>query len=155
MERKVVHYVVGFAFTNIPSSSAQRSMLRVLLIEKQRPKWMANRWNGIGGHVEPNEVPHQAMVREFSEETGCQTITKDWKKFLVASVKNPAGELAKLHCFRLLKNIEPTLVNCSMTDEPLQWFEIDQLPSRIVSNTTWLMHMALDNNIISGTIKTN
>jgi len=27
-------------------------------------------WNGVGGHIEPGESPHEAVIREVAEETG-------------------------------------------------------------------------------------
>lgn len=30
------------------------------------------RWNGVGGHIEPQESPYQACLREIQEETGFQ-----------------------------------------------------------------------------------
>lgn len=42
----------------------------VLLIRKNRPKWQAGKLNGVGGHIEEGETPHEAMVREFEEEAG-------------------------------------------------------------------------------------
>jgi 8-oxo-dGTP diphosphatase len=29
-------------------------------------------WNGVGGHIEPGEMPRQAVIREVGEETGYQ-----------------------------------------------------------------------------------
>ena len=52
-------YVVGFMFSEE--------------ILKNKPDWQAGRLNGVGGKVEPNEYPDQAMVREFEEETGVRT----------------------------------------------------------------------------------
>ncbi len=34
-----------------------------------------NSWLPPGGHVEPNEAPHEAAIREIYEETGIQNIT--------------------------------------------------------------------------------
>jgi len=59
---KMQHFVLGLVFN--------RAKNRVLLIEKKRPAWMAGNWNGIGGHIEKDETPLQAMKRESLEETG-------------------------------------------------------------------------------------
>lgn len=54
-------YVAGFMF--------DQSLQNVLLVEKQKPDWQKGRWNGIGGKIELDETPLQAMQREFLEET--------------------------------------------------------------------------------------
>ncbi len=64
-------YVCGFAFN--PSRS------RVVLITKNRPKFLAGKMNGIGGKVEDGETHCDAMVREFQEETGVETTILDWQ----------------------------------------------------------------------------
>lgn len=43
---------------------------RVLLIRKTRPSWQVGWLNGIGGKIEAGETAHDAMLREWSEETG-------------------------------------------------------------------------------------
>jgi 8-oxo-dGTP diphosphatase len=55
-------FVCGFLF------SADKK--QVALIEKERPDWQKGYLNGIGGHIEKNEVPLDTMIREFEEETG-------------------------------------------------------------------------------------
>lgn len=62
-------YVVAFAFDDLG---------RVCLIEKQKPDWQKNRYNGVGGKVEKGETSRHAMVREFEEETGVKTVFADW-----------------------------------------------------------------------------
>ncbi len=62
-------YAVGFAFD---------SRGHVALIRKNRPSFLAGLWNGIGGHIELNEDPLAAMVREFHEETGVLTRPDQW-----------------------------------------------------------------------------
>lgn len=54
-------YVLGFMF--------DPTLRKVLLVWKDRPTWQKGRLNGIGGHIEAGETPHEAMVREFEEET--------------------------------------------------------------------------------------
>lgn len=68
------NYVVGFAF-NFDYSE-------VLLIEKLKPEWQKGKRNGIGGKIEFGESQVQAMVREFREETGVETIEDNWIKRL-------------------------------------------------------------------------
>lgn len=55
-------YVLGFCFN--------AALNKVVLIRKNRPQWQAGKLNGVGGHVEPWELPLGAMVREFREESG-------------------------------------------------------------------------------------
>lgn len=65
MER---HYVLGFC------RDIQTNQL--LLIEKTHPPFQAGKLNGIGGKLEKYETIHDAMVREFKEETGL--LVSDW-----------------------------------------------------------------------------
>ena len=62
-------YVLGFMFS--------ADLERVLLMRKNRPEFQAGQFNGLGGKIEGDETPLNAMIREFEEEAG-QTIT-DWR----------------------------------------------------------------------------
>jgi len=66
-------YVLGFMFSP--------DLWQVLLIRKEKPSWQAGLLNGIGGKIEPGEMPLAAMVREFREETGLDTDPCDWHAF--------------------------------------------------------------------------
>jgi 8-oxo-dGTP diphosphatase len=68
-----MNYVCGFMFAKD----------KVLLIEKNRPAYLAGKWNGVGGKMEPGEEPIEAMVREFYEETGILTRPDEWEFALV------------------------------------------------------------------------
>lgn len=68
------HYVLGFCIT--PKGA--------VLIQKAK-RWGGYVWNGIGGKIEPNETPLQAMVREFWEEAGVLTLDTDWTQLLTLS----------------------------------------------------------------------
>lgn len=79
-------YVMGLAF------NAARDL--VLLVHKRRPAFLAGKWNGLGGHVEEGETLHEAMVREFHEETGLRTAWYDWTQF--ARLETPRSVV---YCF--------------------------------------------------------
>lgn len=87
----MVHYVVGFAFSS--------DLKNVLLIKKQKPDWQKGRYNGIGGKIEKDESPIDAMIREFKEETGVkfsdEKLTHAWQRYAVIK-----GDDYVLHCFR-------------------------------------------------------
>jgi len=80
-----MRYVVGFAFDH--------DFSHVLLIWKNRPLWQAGKLNGIGGKIEPGELPLNAMIREFAEETGI--METQWKivgrRFRAAIEDNQPG----------------------------------------------------------------
>ena len=66
-------FTLGFAFTTDGS--------RVVLLEKQSPAWQRGKLNGVGGKVEPDETALEAMVREFTEETGVATEPARWRHY--------------------------------------------------------------------------
>ena len=51
----------------------------ILLVRKQKPDWQRGRLNGIGGAIEENETPLNAMIREWHEEAGFDY--RDWRLF--------------------------------------------------------------------------
>lgn len=72
-----IEYVAGFLF------SADR--LHVALIHKEKPAWQRGKYNAIGGKIEAGETPHEAMVREFREETGIEVFDSIWRPVAVLS----------------------------------------------------------------------
>lgn len=81
------NYVVGFLFNS--------EMTRVLLIHKRHgPQCVIEKWNGVGGKIEANESPYQAMVREFEEEAGISTREHEWRRFTTL-----VGTTATVHFF--------------------------------------------------------
>lgn len=65
--------VAGFAFNH--------DLSEVAMIRKIKPKWQANKLNGIGGKVEDFDTNDWwAMVREFEEETSVITYTDQWEE---------------------------------------------------------------------------
>lgn len=67
-----MNYVCGFPFN--------ASKTEVSLIMKNRPDFLKNKLNGIGGKIENFDTSAiNAMVREFKEESGCDTVAEEWE----------------------------------------------------------------------------
>jgi 8-oxo-dGTP diphosphatase len=80
---KTDKFVVGFAFSKTSN--------KYLLVEKLRPKWQEGCLNGIGGKIEPGELPMDAMDRECLEETGL--ILSPWTpRGVMKSTNNDSNE---------------------------------------------------------------
>lgn len=120
-------YVVGLAFDD---------QGRVALIEKNRPAWQRGLLNGIGGKVEKNEMPIQAMIREFEEETGKRI--ESWHLFLTL---NYPDSYVYFFRTRVDSSVLDELEN--VTDEFLFIGEYeDYMTSRrnfLVRNLKWIM----------------
>lgn len=125
-------YVVGFLIDPVTDN--------VLLIRKNRPEWQRGKLNGVGGKVEPGEEAHQAMQREFREETG-MTID-DWRRVL--TMEFPA---ARVYFYRSFTSRSHLMTASTMTDEVVELWEIGYLlkwpgSARIVPNLRWLLPLA-------------
>jgi 8-oxo-dGTP diphosphatase len=121
-------YVLGFCFSENEE--------KVLLIEKNRPNWQKGQFNGIGGHIEDNEAPHDAMKREFSEETGI--LIDEWK--ILGRIGN------HLWCVYIYYSKSDKLFEAkTMTDEEIKIInvlDINNFP--VISNLKWLIPICLD-----------
>lgn len=108
-----VRYVVGFAF--------DPALQHVLLVLKNRPSWQAGKFNGPGGKIEEDEEPKHAMVREFKEETGLDTLEHAWKE-----VKIEGDENYELHVFSTFMFLDDLkLAESFVSDEPATCFPLD------------------------------
>lgn len=106
----------------------------VALVVKNRPEWQKGRMNGIGGHIELDETPEQAMVREFVEETGYSEKSY-WHKFAELS-----GEDWRVYFFWSLGDHS---VLRSTTDEKIVSIPCDTINHvNCVPNLQWLVPMA-------------
>lgn len=127
------NYVLGFLF-NLKQN-------HVLLIEKKCPEWQAGKLNGVGGHVEDGELPHEAMIREFKEETGITY--ENWREVCVMKGTD--------WCCTVYCGFSELIWEAKdMTDEKLIRVSGKGLPSRCLTNLNWLIPMCLDKEVVDG-----
>lgn len=139
----LTEYALGFAF-DLPEDVAYGDMsTQVGLIRKARPEWQAGYLNGIGGHVEEGETPHQAMVREFKEETGL--LVPRWSGVSVLS--NDHFTMSVFKAFDVPLSDMKTL-----TDEEVGIYRAYDLQSDVLFNLRWLIPLALDPQAYSSSI---
>lgn len=126
-------WVVGFLMDDAAE--------QVVLIRKNRPEWQAGKLNGVGGKVEPNELPINAMEREFLEETGRQIAR--WHRY--ASLRWEEGIV---HFFRAFAPMRVLETCRTTTDETIERHRIHTLiqpgPGRdnVTPNLLWLVPLA-------------
>jgi 8-oxo-dGTP diphosphatase len=133
----MTEYVAGYMFS--PDLS------RVALIKKNKPAWQAGLLNGIGGKVEPGETAHEAMVREFGEETGCETTMETWRQYCDMGGTNlPDNEAFQVSFFAAVGDLGQlrTVTGEALCIVNVQ--EIHPLRKDLVENVPWLVPLAID-----------
>ena len=122
-------YTVGYIFTS--------NYGKVLLMTKNRPDWQVGKLNGIGGKIEAGESDLAAMVRECHEESAlvipedqwttiCVMSGSDWEVIFLAALWPGSKSDAQ-----------------SVTDEPVAWYETNNLPSNVIANLRWQIPLAI------------
>lgn len=136
--------------------NADRSQL--VLIEKTRPKWQKGLYNGPGGHIEPNEFPVDAAVRELHEETGVLFRADELRQVAWVIVEDPQErELAKISVFSVFD--DRVYEMRAQTDEQLiqttvaRMWEYPKFIERLMPDLLWLIPMALA-DATGGEVKT-
>jgi len=127
------NYVAGFLFS--PSQD------RVALIRKLKPDWQKGKLNAIGGKKgdhDTDETWHQAMTREFLEETGV-TIPPDLWQHTV-TLHNPRFECRFFRAFSdQVDDVRP------MEEEQVVVLPVmEALTHPIIPNLLWLIPFQLD-----------
>lgn len=121
------HYVLGLIFNN--------DFSQLLLIEKKRPDWMKGRWNGIGGKIEKNETPYDAMKRECQEEISCSYNFEHKITFTC-----PGGTV-----FVFIASNRGIISFEQTEDEELCIWEMSDLPKEMMSNLKWIIPLCRAN----------
>ncbi len=127
-------YVCGLVFSE--------DRRRVVLIKKTHgPASVVGRWNGVGGHVEPGEMPVVAMAREFREEAGVATSFSLWHNFMTLT-----GRDWIVHFFSCFDNVVMASARTA-EDEIVSTHMLWCLPDELVSNLHWIIPMALESTV--------
>ena len=127
-------YVLGFLFSEDKEA--------IVLIKKNRPDWQKGFWNGIGGHIEKDETPIDAFVREFKEEAGVLLPKDKVSCFGVMRFKE-----AEVHLFRAFDS-ELLCGVKTITDETVRIFYLrENKYYKCIPNLLWLIPMALEDII--------
>jgi 8-oxo-dGTP pyrophosphatase MutT (NUDIX family) len=125
-------YVLGYLFS--------LDKKQVVLIQKNRPDFLKDKWNAVGGHIEENELPHAAMVREFEEETGL--LISDWgNAFCIVRAKD-----YQLHVFKAFSDKIDKVK--SVTEEEVAVFDLRELKYITCGpKVEMLMYLALETDL--------
>lgn len=111
----------------------------VVLIRKIRPDWMKGLLNGVGGKIEKNESPIDAMVREYKEETGVDTIAWNWHPFMTMT-----GNDFEIYYYMAIGD---TSTVQTMEDEEIVITPIDSIQIRdkaTIDNLPWILSLGLN-----------
>jgi 8-oxo-dGTP diphosphatase len=124
-------YVLGFMFNEDKS--------KVALIFKTKPENQVGLMNGIGGKIENNETPYQAMVREFREETGYDTSSLSWELYSKLD-----GERFEVFVYTVVGDLTKLKTT---TEEKIIIVEVKDIHTfqyKLLTNVPWLIEMAID-----------
>ncbi len=130
---EIIQYVAGFLFT--PDQD------QVVLISKNSPDWQVGMLGGVGGKIDPGELPRQAMSREFQQETGVKIASNEWK-----ALARLEGFNFQVYFFFSIS--EKALQIKSPYSEFVALYPVNQtyqLP--LIANLRWLIPLALDKRV--------
>lgn len=126
----MIKATLGFIFN--------KDLTEVLLITKNRPEWQKGAINGLGGKCEKGESMLDCVAREVWEESGLKIVTEDYK--YVGELHWTEWEVAVFAAmYSGNKNDAKTL-----TDEPVVWYRVDNLPKKCKTNLTWLIPLSIE-----------
>lgn len=124
----IVHDVVGAVLI-----SAGR-----LLLGLRTPgrRWCPDVWDVLGGHIEPGELPEQALVRELREELGI-TPTRWLELETLTDIDQERGE--RLECrFYLVLAWSGTPANLQPAEHAaLEWLSLEQAARRPLAHPSY------------------
>ncbi len=108
----------------------------VALVHKIKPAWQAGKLNGIGGKVEPGEMPIAACSREFLEETGVEIPESEWRQFLTLS-----GTGFKVYAYVAAND---RVFFCKTIEaEKIEVFKVKDIDySKCVDNLKWIIPLS-------------
>lgn len=128
----MIKYVCGFHF--------DKQLQNVVLIWKEKPAWQKGKLNGVGGKIEEAELPLNAMIREFKEETGLHV--DNWGPLV-----NISGADWFVHFFYSVDESDRFEYAESQETEEVAKINVDSLLAwdfQHIRNLDWLIPLALN-----------
>lgn len=101
---------------------------RVLLLKKNNPDWQKGLYNGVGGKVELEETPLEAIIKQCNKEVGLNVI--NWSE-IETNILNNGIELT--YFFAILEKEEIEKAQ-SLQGERVELFSIDNLPKNVLKD---------------------
>jgi 8-oxo-dGTP diphosphatase len=101
----------------------QNNKFLMLYRNKKKKDINKNKYIGIGGHVESNETPDQAVIREVKEETGLDLLSFN-KSGIVYFILN--GYKEEMHVYTS-SDFKGELIECN--EGELSWIDKDKILS--------------------------
>ena len=80
----------------------------MLFRNKKEKDINANKWIGVGGHIEQDETVEQALYREIKEETGLDVISYEKRGLIHFNY----GDLSEIMHLFVIKEVKGELIDC-------------------------------------------
>lgn len=123
-------YTLGFVF--------DEKLERVLLMHKNRPDWQVGKINGLGGKIESGESSKECIAREVEEESGLKIAKEDW---IYLGRLNARDWYVDVFTYIWTGSLSEAK---TITDEQIEWFEVNNLPQNIIPNLGWIIPLVVD-----------
>ncbi|MCT7588188.1 NUDIX hydrolase [Aliarcobacter butzleri] len=101
---------------------------KILLLRKNNPDWQKGLYNGVGGKVNLDETPLEAIIRECQKEVGLKI--PNWNQ--IETIPLQSG-VDLTYFFAVIEEEELKKAQ-SLQDERVEFFDIDNLPKNILKD---------------------
>lgn len=146
------HLVVPRVLVFLTSTCPDSGVRDVLLLKGAATKRLwANRYNGLGGHVEPNEDVYAAAVREVREEAGIEADQLTLRGVVTIDTgRDEVGGRPGVLMFVFVGETKERVL-CSTREGTPEWLPIDELSSYpLVDDLVELLPRALTGDFFYG-----
>ena len=101
---------------------------KILLLRKNNPDWQKGLYNGVGGKVNLDETPLEAIIRECQKEVGLEI--SNWNQ--IETIPLQSG-VDLTYFFAVIEEEELKKAQ-SLQDERVEFFDIDNLPKNTLKD---------------------
>ena len=101
---------------------------KILLLRKNNPDWQKGLYNGVGGKVNLDVTPLEAIIRECQKEVGLEI--PNWNQ--IETIPLQSG-VDLTYFFAVIEEEELKKAQ-SLQDERVEFFDIDNLPKNILKD---------------------